>query len=120
MSQQVTVLPVNARVCDNNNNNTGLNQVALFCGELTFETLVVDMLMHGEHAGVPRMEAAVRLLLCGPWSMLLTFPFRVLLRLLRKPENGNLWWSRISEQLVEELVKLPTLRLNASVLARIV
>ena len=41
--------------------------------------------------------------------MLLRFPFQVLLRLLRKPENGNLWWSRISEQLVEELVKLPTL-----------
>ena len=78
------------------------------------------MLMHGEHAGVPRSDAAVRLLMCGPWSILLTFAFPVLLRLLRRPEYDNLWWSRISEQLVEELVKLRTLRLNASVLAHIV
>ena len=46
--------------------------------------------------------------------MLLTFPFWVLLRLLRVAWNGNLWWSRISEQLVEELVKLQTLRLVSS------
>ena len=52
--------------------------------------------------------------------MLLTFPFQVLLRLLRKPEYDNVWWSRISEQLIEELVKLQTLRLNASALAHIV
>ena len=58
--------------------------------------------------------------MCGPWGMFLTFPFRVLLCLLRKPEYDNLWWSRISEQLVEELVKLRTLRLNASVLTHIV
>ena len=60
------------------------------------------------------------LLMCGPWSKLFTFPFRAFLRLLRKPENDNVWWSRISEQLVEELVKLQTLRLNASALAQIV
>ena len=52
--------------------------------------------------------------------MLLTFPFPALLRLLREPETGKLWWSRISEQLVEELAKLSTLRLNAFVLAHIV
>ena len=77
------MLLLNARV---QHSSTRLNQVALFCGELTCETLVVDMLMYGEHAGVPRSDAAVRLLMCGPWSMLLTFPFRVL-RLLRKPEH---------------------------------
>ena len=29
------------------------------------------------------------LLMCGPWSMFLTFPLQVLLRLLRKPEYGQ-------------------------------